>query len=143
MEFSGRVGSSSDMRKVQLQHMPQDPVDGQMLCHEISAVAFARDLRGGHNLLRALFLEPQAVHVDVTCLGYSLTVKYTIGSRGVELEGNPEVRTHVHAEGLDAEAFTGPSDNSVEFGLCRALRNDCLGFRLRLYTMLADADAAR
>ena len=80
MEFSGRVGSSSDMSEVQVQHMPQDHVDGQMLCREIGAVAFARDLREGNHLLRALFLEPQALHADVTYLGYSLTVKYALAA---------------------------------------------------------------
>ena len=91
MEFSGRVGSPSDMSEVELQHMPEDHVDGHMLCREIGAIAFARDLHEGNDLLRALFLKPQAVHVDVTYLGYTLTVEYALGSRRVELEGNPEV----------------------------------------------------
>ena len=90
MEFSGRVGSPSDMSEVQLQRMPQDHVDGQMLCHEIGAIALARNLCVGNDRLRALFLKPKAVHIDVTYLGYPLAIEDPLGSRGVELEGNPE-----------------------------------------------------
>ena len=71
--------------------MSQDHGDGQMLRHEIGAVVLARDLREGHDLLRALFLEPQAVHVDVTYLGYLLAIEDALGSRRVELEGNPDI----------------------------------------------------
>ena len=91
MKFSGHVRSPSDMSEVRLQNMPQDHVDGQMLCHGIGSVALARDLREGNDLLHALFLKPKAIHVDVTYLGYSLTVENALGSRGVELEGNSEV----------------------------------------------------
>ena len=42
------------MSEVKFQHMPQDHVDGQMRCHEIGAIAFARDLREG---IRVLDLE--------------------------------------------------------------------------------------
>ena len=41
MEFCGCVGSPSDMRVVQFQHVPQDHVDRQVLGHEICTVALA------------------------------------------------------------------------------------------------------
>ena len=142
MEFRGRVGSPSDMNEVELQHMPQDHVDGQMLCREIGAIALAWNLREGDDILRALLLKPKAVHIDVTHLSYPLAIETPLGSRGVELEGNPEVLTHVHAEGLDPEEFTGPSDDSIELRLCRALGYDRLGLRPGFDPMLTNADAA-
>ena len=53
----------------------------------------------------------------------------------------PRFRAHVVAEGLDAEALTGPSDNSAEFRLCRTLGDHCLRLGQGLDAMLVDADA--
>ena len=78
----------------------------------------------------------------MTYLGYPLTIEDAFRRRSVELEGDAHIRTQVCAEGLDAEAFAGPSDNSIEFRLCRALRYDRLGLGPGLYAVLADADAA-
>ena len=86
--------------------------------------------------------KPKAVHIDVTYLCYSRTIEDPLGSRRVELEGNPDVRTRVHAEGLDSEALIRPSDDSVELRLCRAFSNDRLGLRPGFDAMLADADTA-
>ena len=79
------------MREVQLQHVPQDHVDGQVLRHEVHAVALAQDLGQGDDILGAMLLQPQAVHVDVPDLGDALPVEDAIGSGRIELEREAEV----------------------------------------------------
>ena len=85
---------------------------------------------------------PKAVHIDVTYLCYPPAIEDGLGSRRVEFEGNPDVGTYIHAEGLDPEALTGPSDDSVELRLCRYHSNARLSLRPGLEAMLADADTA-
>ena len=62
-----------------------------MFRHEVGAIVLARNLREGHNFLRALLLEPEAVHIDVTYLGYLLAIEDALGSRSVEPKGNPDI----------------------------------------------------
>ena len=59
-----------------------------MLRHEIGTVVLAWDLREGRDILRALLLEPKAVHIDVTYLGYPSPIEDALGSRSIELEGD-------------------------------------------------------
>jgi hypothetical protein len=56
----------------------------------VCTVALTWDLRERDHLLRALLLEPKAVHVDVTHLGYPLAIEDALGGRGVELADNPD-----------------------------------------------------
>ena len=71
--------------------MSQDHMDRQVFGHEVCTVALTWDLRERNHLLRALLLEPKAVHVDVTYIGYPLAIEDALGGRRVELEGNPDV----------------------------------------------------
>ena len=99
MKFHGRVGSSSDMREIQLQRVPQDHVDGHVLRHEVRAVALARDLGQRDALLGALLLEPQAVHVDVLDLCDPLLVEDALGGSRIELERDAEVSSPCRCRG--------------------------------------------
>ena len=96
------------MREVKFQHVLQDHVDGQVLGHKICTVALAWDFREGGDFLLASFLKPKAVHIDVTHLCYPLAIEDPFGSRCIELEGNPDIRTHVQAEGLDPRPSQAP-----------------------------------
>ena len=86
MEFGGRVTSTTHMGEVELGHKYEDYGHRQMLRHEIDAIVLARNLREGHDIFRALLLEPKADHVDVTYLRYPLAIDDALGSCSVKLD---------------------------------------------------------
>ena len=83
-----------------------------MLIDRVRAVALARDLGKWDDILGALLLAPQAVHVDVPHLGDPLAVEDDLGGSRIELEGDAKVRAQVIAESLEAKTPACPSDSS-------------------------------
>jgi len=68
--------------------------------HKIGCVDVAQYLNQWHHFLCTLFLEPQAVHIDVTNFCKSLPVQNAFGCCGVQFKSNPDIAAEIRTQRL-------------------------------------------
>jgi hypothetical protein len=91
-------------------------IDRQVLCHEVCRVSLARYFGQWHYLSGTLLLQPQTVYVYMTHFGNSLSIENALRSSCIKFQSDADIGGHVHAEGLDTQAFAGSSHYTVQLG---------------------------
>ena len=115
MQFGSLLAASGTDFQIQVIDMFEHDWTYQVLGHKIGCVDVAQYLNQWYHFLCALFLEPQAVHIDVTDLRKSLPVQNAFGCRGVQLQSNPDIAAEIRTQRLHAQTLARAADDSVEF----------------------------
>ena len=113
-----------------------------VLGRQVGCVCLARDFDQRHYLLRALLLEPKAVHINVSYVRNSLPVQDALGSRCVKFQSNSKVAAEIGAQRSHAQSFTSATIHATELGLRRTLGYDGLRLRPHLDAVAVDRDVA-
>ena len=95
------IGPATAVSKVKVLEVLEDHCVAEVFGHKVCSVGLPRYLDQGHQLLSCLLLKPKAADIDMSNFGNSLSIQYSLGSCGVQLQSNIQIQTDAMAQRAD------------------------------------------